>query len=301
MPEIGETKTGKELGRKGSLSNTFSWLPCENCGEPRWVVLRHGEPLSKKCKKCSGYREEHEITCKECGKKFKVKRWRNNTAKYCSYECAIKGRTTSKAYSKERTCKKCGKKYFPTQWNQQYCSRECFTLTVRKREKINCPTCGKLFTQTRVSSKYCSRKCSEPFESKKTTYKKDYTDLLWANLVKLKAGNICEYCGNPNTLNSHHIFSRSNMSLRWDINNGICLCALHHVLGLFSAHKAPLEFAEWLKDKRGDEWYNSLKEKSKQVVKLSTPDRIEITESLKTKISEIQRKKKVETLCFLST
>ncbi len=118
-------------------------------------------------------------------------------------------------------------------------------------------------------------------------FKKEYIDLLWGELVKLRAGLKCEYCGNPKTLNSHHVFSRSNMALRWDEDNGICLCALHHVLGLFSAHKAPLEFAEWIKEKRGETWYEALLFKSRVITKLSNKDRLLVAADLKEKIKEV--------------
>lgn len=227
--------------------------------------------------------------CTYCGKEFPVKNWRANTAKYCSWDCYNKGRLTAKAYSKPRICVLCGKEYLPTQWNQKHCSRECFLESVRKRKKIICPTCKKEFTQTRVSQKYCSRKCGEPFNKKpRRKFKKGYVDLLWAELIKLRAGVQCEYCGGIKALNSHHIFSRSNMSLRWDENNGICLCALHHVLGLFSAHKAPLEFAEWIKEKRGDDWYNQLRDTSKIITKFSDTDRIRIADELKEKIKALE-------------
>ena len=230
------------------------------------------------------------LVCQYCGKEFEVSNWRIGKAKYCSWDCSNKGRTTERAYSKERICKRCSKKYLPTQWNQKHCSRECFLESVRKRKKIVCPTCKKEFTQTRVSQKYCSRKCGEPFNKKpKRKFKKGYADLLWGELIKLKAGIQCEYCGSTKSLNSHHVFSRSNVSLRWDENNGICLCALHHVLGLFSAHKAPLEFAEWIKDKRGVDWYNNLRDKSKIITKLSNEDRMRIIEELKEKIVRLDK------------
>jgi len=85
-------------------------------------------------------------------------------------------------------------------------------------------------------------------------------------MVKERAGYKCEYCGKTEYLNSHHVFSRTNYSVRWDVNNGVCLCAGHHVLGNFSAHKAPLEFADWLKGERGEKWYDKLLLKAKKVV-----------------------------------
>ena len=226
------------------------------------------------------------VVCQHCGEDFLVAPWRRLKAKYCSYDCSNKARTTSKAYSKPRTCVRCGAGFLPTHWNQKHCGRQCWADSVRKRKRIPCHSCGKEFSQTRVAQKYCSRKCSEPFNKKTTRFKKEFIDILWANLVKLIAGEKCEYCGKADHLNSHHIFSRSNMALRWDTQNGICLCAGHHVLSNFSAHKAPLEFAEWLKETRGESWYQTLVTKSRTIVKLTDGDRSNITVDLKQRIAE---------------
>ena len=95
-------------------------------------------------------------------------------------------------------------------------------------------------------------------------------DIAWSKLVKIRAGMKCEYClTTTKQLHSHHIYSRSNKSTRWDAKNGICLCAGHHVLSSkFSAHKTPVEFVEWLQEKRGMEYLRLLKHKANQVSKL---------------------------------
>jgi hypothetical protein len=93
-------------------------------------------------------------------------------------------------------------------------------------------------------------------------------DDLWSRLVKLSANNKCEYCGKTNNLNSHHVYSRSNRTMRWLVDNGICLCVAHHTLSNFSAHKSPIDFIEYMKTLRGETWYNELKVKAKgQVIK----------------------------------
>jgi hypothetical protein len=84
-------------------------------------------------------------------------------------------------------------------------------------------------------------------------------DKLWAEGVRLKAKYKCEYSGKTTALNTHHIFSRSNRTLRWDADNGVCLNAGYHTLGNWSAHKSPVEFIEWIKEKRGQEWYDRLR------------------------------------------
>ena len=85
-------------------------------------------------------------------------------------------------------------------------------------------------------------------------------DELWSKLVKIRAGFRCEYCWTDKGLNSHHVRSRTNYSTRYNLDNGICLCALHHTLSsTFSAHKTPLEFVEWIKEYRWEAWYDNLK------------------------------------------
>lgn len=231
--------------------------------------------------------------CLVCAKEFSVDNWRVGRAKYCGYACAIKGRTTKKSYDKPRKCVGCGGKFIPTQWYQKFCGRKCFTTSVKKRKRALCISCGKEFAQTRVAQKYCSRKCGEPQRIKSVgKFRKNYTDIQWANLVKLIAGEKCEFCGKAEHLNSHHIFSRSNLTLRWKTENGVCLCVGHHVFGNMSAHKAPIEFLEWLKEKRGLTWYEDLRVASRVISKLTTEQKLQITEGLKQKIKELEDERK---------
>lgn len=93
-------------------------------------------------------------------------------------------------------------------------------------------------------------------------------DGLWALAVKARAGHKCEFCGRPDTLNSHHVFSRSKSSTRHDVDNGVCLCVAHHTFSSgFSAHKTPVEFIEWLKERRGEAWYLRLRLRANQIYK----------------------------------
>ncbi len=219
--------------------------------------------------------------CKMCGKEFAVHPFRVGKAKYCSYACAIKAKTSDKSYNKPRICIGCKKEYLPTHWYQKSCSRECFTTHAKRKTKIvKCLLCGKEFKQVRQYQKYCSRVCGTPNQSVKKP-KNSGIDTVWAEVIKLIAGNKCEYCGKLEHLNSHHIFSRSNLHVRWDVDNGVCVCVGHHVFGNMSAHKAPIEFIEWLKERRGNKWYERLREKSRKTGQIYNEDRIKIRQSLK--------------------
>ncbi len=93
-------------------------------------------------------------------------------------------------------------------------------------------------------------------------------DDAWSKAVKERAGMKCEYCGKTTHLNSHHIYSRSKKSTRWDVDNGICLCVSHHVFSsTFSAHKTPVEFTEWLYQYKGKKFVNKLRKKANNTVK----------------------------------
>lgn len=102
-------------------------------------------------------------------------------------------------------------------------------------------------------------------------------DDAWSLLVKLKGGMKCEYCGKTSTLNSHHIYSRSKRSTRWDPDNGICLCVSHHTFNSgFSAHKTPLEFIDWLKGYKGEQFIIKLKHKANTIEKLHKHEKEEL-------------------------
>lgn len=114
-------------------------------------------------------------------------------------------------------------------------------------------------------------------------------DDAWSLLVKLIHGNKCEYCGKETTLNSHHIYSRSKRSTRWHLNNGACLCVSHHTFNSgFSAHKTPLEFTEWIIEKRGQQWYDDLKVKAHTIEKLFKHEKEALLLDMNTQIKEYQ-------------
>ena len=99
----------------------------------------------------------------------------------------------------------------------------------------------------------------------KTTLR-NKADKLWSQ--RIREIGYCEKCGKTGLLNAHHIFGRGNFGTRYDLQNGVCLCPdCHKFNRQYSAHEAPMEFAKWILSKRGDDWYNRLKEKANTPVK----------------------------------
>jgi len=214
--------------------------------------------------------------CLQCKKEFHPF---NSLNKFCSHRCYMKHTYHSGKVdcTKLRECKQCHKEFKAWNFRAQFCSRECSykfrkTISLENRE---CIICKKPFHPVRKSSSFCSAECHKKWRSPGLRKKRwedmphkgkvTHLDFLWADAIKRRAGYKCEVCDKPTGLNSHHIFSRSNHTMRWELDNGIALCVAHHVFGLFSAHKSPIEFAEWLKEKRGEEWYNQLRAKAKMI------------------------------------
>ena len=131
--------------------------------------------------------------------------------------------------------------------------------TIKRKQ---CPSCElKNLTSGDAKAVKSGLKKKEVKRKKKTSKKKleDELDEAWSKLVKLKAGKKCEVCGKTKYLNSHHIYSRGKHSVRWNTENGICLCVGHHVGFKFSAHKTPTEFTYWLEDYKGKKFMEELK------------------------------------------
>ena len=88
-------------------------------------------------------------------------------------------------------------------------------------------------------------------------------DKLWSLVVRKPW--VCAVCWKVwGKLDPHHIFSRANHSVRWDIENWICLCSWCHTLSSkFSAHLTPCEFTYWLEKQYSREWVEALGRKAR--------------------------------------
>jgi len=87
---------------------------------------------------------------------------------------------------------------------------------------------------------------------------------------KENAGFKCEICSKPKgtvQLHAHHVIGRRHRSLRWDLNNLVCLCAAHHKLSPRSAHENPYWFEDEMKKLRGVAWFENLRSKEQMICK----------------------------------
>lgn len=77
-----------------------------------------------------------------------------------------------------------------------------------------------------------------------------------ARIAVIARDSGCIVCGKRADVHCAHIFPRNRLNTRWDLDNLVCLCLYHH---FYFAHKNPIEFAELIKKRLGEEKFNRLR------------------------------------------
>ena len=91
-------------------------------------------------------------------------------------------------------------------------------------------------------------------KTKKKSYYINKADELFSLYWRQQIG-VCERCLKKEGLQVAHIISRGCKKLRYERDNTFVLCGGCHQ---FWAHKKPLEFAEFVKKKKGEDVYHYL-------------------------------------------
>jgi len=112
-------------------------------------------------------------------------------------------------------------------------------------------------------------------------------DRLWSLCIRARDPMCCK-CGKP-TRDAHHLFGRKNLSTRWDLRNGIGLCAYCHVFDKQGFEQSPYitENMNVIYDKFGLETVKEIERITYQIKKYTLDDYLNL---------EIELKKKLELL-----
>ena len=75
----------------------------------------------------------------------------------------------------------------------------------------------------------------------------DELDREFSKAIKTRDKWQCVICNSKDNLHCHHILPRENKELRYNMNNAITLCCMHHKFSLvISPHHNAFAFMHWL-------------------------------------------------------
>ena len=123
-----------------------------------------------------------------------------------------------------------------------------------------------------VSHVYTSRQpsaesASSPSRIKKMI-KREACDKWFSDVVRQKANYTCEHCKKVDSrMECAHIYGRRLKSVRWSLDNAVCLCHWCHR----DFTENPLKFTDWLNQYFGEGHMDILREKKNAILK-ATPD-----------------------------
>lgn len=119
---------------------------------------------------------------------------------------------------------------------------------------------------------YTSRKPSAesanlPLRIKKMI-KREACDKWFSDVVREKANYTCEHCKKTDSrMECAHIYGRRLKSVRWSLDNAVCLCHWCHR----DFTENPLKFTDWLNQYFGEGHMEILREKQRGIFK-ATPE-----------------------------
>ena len=80
-------------------------------------------------------------------------------------------------------------------------------------------------------------------------------DRAWSKAIREREDNMCVICGSRVKIQAHHLLDRSLKAWRYEGDNGIALCPIHHKWSsALSAHKGGIAFTQWLQLHRPYLW-----------------------------------------------
>jgi 5-methylcytosine-specific restriction endonuclease McrA len=123
--------------------------------------------------------------------------------------------------------------------------------------------------------------------AKKTERKKLDEDILklWSKCVRLR-DKTCRNCNSDYNLQAHHIVQRTYKLSRYNLDNGLTLCAKCH----FPEHVNPEKFRRMVTDVIGGEKYNTLHDKYMITYKWTIEELRQIKEELKAELKRLEVK-----------
>ena len=125
--------------------------------------------------------------------------------------------------------------------------------------------------------------------------KRDAADKWFSDVVRKKAGHVCESCNKvEGRMECAHIYGRAAKSVRWSLDNAVCLCHYCHMR--FTAN--PLEFTKWLEETLGEGHMEMLREKWQVLMKTNKQLRKEIAKHYREEFKKMDEDENYEPVSY---
>jgi hypothetical protein len=116
--------------------------------------------------------------------------------------------------------------------------------------------------------------------------KRDAADKWFSDVIRLKAGYQCENCGKQDgRMECAHIYGRAAKSVRWSMDNALCLCHYCHLT--YTAN--PLSFSSWLQSYVGPGHLDMLREKWNVLMPTNKKLRAEIAAHYREELKKMEQ------------
>ena len=116
--------------------------------------------------------------------------------------------------------------------------------------------------------------------------KRDQADKWFSDVVRAKAGWQCEHCGKQDgRMECAHIYGRRLKSVRWSLDNAVCLCHWCHR----DFTENPLKFTDWLDQYFGKGHLDLLREKRNQILKANDLVKKEISAHYRSEFRKMEQ------------
>jgi hypothetical protein len=125
--------------------------------------------------------------------------------------------------------------------------------------------------------------------------KRDAADKWFSDVVRKKAGHVCESCNKvEGRMECAHIYGRAAKSVRWSLDNAVCLCHYCHMR--FTAN--PLELTKWLEETLGEGHMEMLREKWQVLMKTNKQLRKEIAKHYREEFKKMDEDENYEPVSY---
>ena len=125
--------------------------------------------------------------------------------------------------------------------------------------------------------------------------KKATLDKAFSQMIKARDNHTCQVCGAEGYVECSHHIGRRKFVVRWDEDNASSKCRKCHA----EMDQHPLDHADWVRGRLGDEKYEALKVRARGLYKMTGKDKKEHLDEMNAKRKDYETSNRGDTVSDL--